>query len=104
MSIHPAAAPAIAALTSLANYQATSPADTAALLDSIHRYGHDSVIAKLLEALDAINSNLYATPGLPEAAARRISGHLNTAAEHISGAACDWIDRAREATGTEWPR
>lgn len=93
---HAAATPAARALALLANYRPVDADDAANLLAALHEHGSDTVIARLLEALDAQASNAFDTPGIDQDTAKRIAAHLNAAGELISGASSDWIDRARE--------
>lgn len=93
---HPAATPAARALALLADYTPTDATDAWLLLAALHQYGSDSVIARLLEAIDALTTNMYTTTGISERDARRISECLNAASEIISGASNEWLDRARE--------
>ena len=102
--LHPAAAPAINALNALANWTPASADELARILEAVHAYGQQSIISELLEALDNLASAAFGLPGLNPEQSRQISQYLTAAGEIISGAACDFIGRAREATGTEWPR
>ena len=93
---HPAATPAARALKLLADYQPIDADDAWLLLAALHQHSSDSVIARLLEAIDALTSNVYATTGISQRDAKRISECLNAASEIISGVSNDWFDRARE--------
>lgn len=104
MTAHTAAAPAIRALTDLAAWQPANADELGRMLQALHAYGQDSIIAQLLTLLDNLAGAAFGLQGVTPEQSRLIAGPLRAAGEHISGAACDFIDRAREATGTEWPR
>lgn len=83
------------ALRALAYHQFTNPDDFATTLNRLHGTDSHTVIAALLTLLDRFAStaatHFEQTP--------LIADYLQAAGEHISGAAADFIDRAREATG-----
>ena len=104
MTAHTAAQPAIRALSDLANWQPANAHELGRMLEALHAYGQDSIIAALLTLLDNLAAAGFGLPGVTPEQSRLIAGPLRAAGEHISAAACDYLDRAREATGTEWPR
>lgn len=104
MTAHPAAAPALRALSDLAAWQPANADELGRMLQSLHAYGQDSIIAALLTLLDNLAAASFGLPGVTPEQSRLIAGPLRAAGEIISGAACDYLDRAREATGTERPR
>ena len=101
---HPAAAPAITALNTLAHWTPANAGELARILEAIHAYGQQSIISELLTALDNLARASFGLPGLNPEQSRQISEYLTAATGIISGAAHDFIDRAREAIGAEWPR
>ncbi|HZP54627.1 hypothetical protein [Actinocrinis sp.] len=101
---HPAAIPAIHALGTLARWTPANATELARILESIHAYGQQSIISELLETLDNLASAAFGLEGLTPEQSRIIGQHLELAGSTISGAAHDWIDRARADTGAEWPR
>lgn len=93
---HAAATPAVTALRLLAGYTPIDADDAWALLASLHDHGADSIVSGLLAAIHRLRETIGATPGVDQDAAQRIGDCLQAATEIISGAAADWIDRARE--------
>lgn len=60
--------------------------------------------APAIRALADLASAAFGLDGVTPGQARLIGQHLELAGQTIAGAASDWIDRAREATGAEWAR
>lgn len=104
MAAHSAAQPAIRALTDLAAWQPANADELGRMLQALHAYGQDSITAQLLTLLDNLAGASFGLEGVTPEQSRLIAGPLRAAGEHISAAACDYLDRAREATGVEWPR
>lgn len=104
MTTHPLADAAIRALTDLAAWTPANADELARVLESVHAVNRKSIITVLDAALGNLAAAAFGLDGLTPEQSHTVSTHLETAAEHISGAACDWIDRAREATGVEWAR
>ena len=89
-TVHPAVAPVIEALNTLANYQPTSAPDLADVLKTVHDMYGETVIDALAVALRKL-AGRTPTP--------QVTGHLNEAADKLYALGADEIDRAREATG-----
>jgi hypothetical protein len=99
----------IAALDALAEQPPADATETLALVTGLHRTPTDpSIINSLTGLCDALTQWLAdaQVPGLEGADAETVSGYLESAGSTISGAANDWLLRAREnlveITGGEW--
>jgi len=90
MTVHPAVAPVIEALTALADYQPTSSADLGDVLKSVHNTTGANLIDELALALSVLGR---------KSEVKEVYHHLNDAANRLSGIGCDEIDYARSATG-----
>lgn len=89
-------AAAIAALDTVAGHARRHPEDAAVILDSVHAtYGQPSLIASLVEILDAILDRSEDIPGITPFTLEVLRHHLDEAVSAISGAGHDRIDRAR---------
>lgn len=96
---HPAAAPALRALTDLAAWQPANADDLARLLQAMHD-GLTGILDTQAEALANWATHAQ-TERWPDA--EEVAGWIEQAVSYI-GSASESLDRAREATGAEWPR
>lgn len=104
MTAHTAAQPAIRALSDLANWQPANADELGRMLEALHAYGQDSIIAQLLTLLDNLAAAAFGLQGVTPEQSRLIADNLERAGATISGAAHDYLDRARADTGVEWHR
>lgn len=104
MTAHTAAAPAIRALADLAAWQPANAHELGRMLEALHAYGQDSIIAQLLTLLGNLAGHAFGLAGVTPERSRLIADNLERAGAAISGAACDYLDRARADTEVEWPR
>lgn len=104
MTAHTAAQPALRALADLANWQPANADELGRMLEALHAYGQDSIIAQLLTLLDNLAAAAFGLEGVTPEQSRLIADNLERAGAAISGAAHDYLDRARADTGVEWPR
>jgi hypothetical protein len=97
---HPATAPVIEALRALGSYRPASARELADVLKSVHDTTGENVIDALATALRKL-ANMTYTSGLGSSEAQRydIAMHLHNAADKLSAAGADEIDRARATTG-----
>jgi hypothetical protein len=89
-TIHPAVAPVIEALTTLAGYQPTSTVDLADVLKSVHNATGPNLLAALADVLETLGTN---------SGSGTIARHLSDATAHLYSVGHDQIDYARQATG-----
>lgn len=100
-ALHPAVAPVIEALNTLADYQPESAADLADVLRAIHNLTTEqTVFGALGAALECLAEWSHRSEGTePGFAGERVAELLYDAASHLSGVGSDFIDRARADTG-----
>jgi hypothetical protein len=98
---HPAVAPAIEALRTLADYQPESATDLADVLRSIHDPAHDDTLmgelGEVLYGLAEWSHRSHRTE--KEFNGDGIAAHLDSAGNQIAGIGCHLVDWARHLTG-----
>jgi len=100
---HPAAAPAITALNTLAHWTPANAGELARILQAIHAYGQPSIITALHDALDHLTETLPDITDLTDDQRELTDTWISRASERL-GFISEALDAARLATGTEWPR
>ena len=99
---HRAVAPVLAALTQLTAYEPTGAVDLADILKDLHGHGIPNLIDGLVDVLWHLADRARdagARDVFDPARAETIAEQLCQFAAELSGAACDHLDRARQATG-----
>lgn len=99
-SVHPAVAPVIEALRTLAAYEPTSAIDLADVLASLHGYGFDNVIDALADVFDHLGEWSGAAAENGAEFTGEVAEQLYEASAALTGyVGSDHVDRARANTG-----